>query len=97
MIKVGIIGMGIRGSLYAKTIEYNPFAEVVGIVEADGPRRKDAEKHFNVSAYTDIQKLCEIVDAFSDEADQLQQDFEQLWVEPHRGLGLKDACLYFLI
>lgn len=59
MIKVGIIGMGIRGSLYAKTIEYNPFAEVVGIVEADGPRRKDAEKHFNVSAYTDIQKLCD--------------------------------------
>jgi predicted dehydrogenase len=59
MIKVGIIGMGIRGSMYANTIEYNPFAEVVGIVEADGSRRKDAEKQFKVNAYETMENLCD--------------------------------------
>ena len=43
MIKVGIIGMGIRGNLYAETIKFNPFAEVTAFAEGSPERLKEAE------------------------------------------------------
>lgn len=57
MIKAGIIGMGIRGSLYAQTITWNSYAELVGIAEKDIERRKESIETFKVDGYSDYHEL----------------------------------------
>jgi len=59
MLKVGIIGMGIRGNLYAETIKYNPFAEVAAFAEGHKDRRKEAKSKYRVSAYQDFHKMLQ--------------------------------------
>ena len=59
MIKVGIIGMGIRGNLYAKTIRYNAYAEVVAVAEGNKERLQEATKAFGVPGYTDYNKMLD--------------------------------------
>ncbi len=57
MIKVGIIGMGIRGNLYAKTIKHNAYAEVVAVAEGNKERLNEATKNFGVPGYADYGRM----------------------------------------
>ena len=59
MIKVGIIGMGIRGNLYAQTIKHNPYAEVASVAEKDDGRLKDAAKSLGVKTYSDFKVMLD--------------------------------------
>jgi predicted dehydrogenase len=59
MIKVGIIGMGIRGNLYAETIKYNPFAEVTAFAEGNKARLQEARDKYKGGAYEDFSRMLE--------------------------------------
>jgi predicted dehydrogenase len=59
MIKVGIIGMGIRGNLYAKTIKHNAYAEVVAVAEGNKDRLSEATKTFGVPGYVDYATMLD--------------------------------------
>lgn len=59
MLKIGIIGMGIRGNLYAETIKYNPFAEVAAFAEGNKERRKEAKGKFPGKAYRDFREMLQ--------------------------------------
>ena len=59
MINVGIIGMGIRGNLYAKTIKHNAYAQVVAVAEGNKERLQEATKSFGVPGYADYTKMLE--------------------------------------
>jgi predicted dehydrogenase len=59
MLKVGIIGMGIRGSLYAKTINYNAYAEVTAVAEGNKERLQAAQTEYGVPGYLDYNKMLE--------------------------------------
>ena len=59
MITVGIIGMGIRGNLYATTIKYNAFAEVIAFAESNPERLQAAKDKFSGEAYEDYSRMLE--------------------------------------
>ncbi|MGQ9631727.1 MAG: Gfo/Idh/MocA family protein [bacterium] len=59
MLRVGIIGMGIRGNLFALTVQYNPYAEVSAIAESDELRLKEAMERFKGQGYSDYRKMLE--------------------------------------
>ncbi len=59
MIEVGIIGMGIRGNLYATTIKYNAFAEVIAFAEGNPERLQAAKDKFSGEAYEDYSRMLE--------------------------------------
>ena len=59
MIKVGIIGMGIRGNLYAETIKFNPFAEVTAFAEGSPERLQSAKDKYKVKAYEDYDRMLQ--------------------------------------
>ncbi len=51
MIKFGIIGMGIRGKLFAGTIRQNDYAKVVAVADQNADTLKDVCKTFAVKGY----------------------------------------------
>lgn len=59
MLRVGIIGMGIRGNLYAKTIKFNAYAEVVAVAEGNKERLEQAKKEFGVKGYLDYNEMLD--------------------------------------
>ncbi|MFH1963967.1 MAG: Gfo/Idh/MocA family oxidoreductase [Acidobacteriota bacterium] len=59
MIKVGIIGMGIRGNLYAETIKYNTFAELTAFAEGSPERLQAAKDKYKGAAYEDYDRMLE--------------------------------------
>jgi len=59
MLKVGIIGMGIRGNMYAKTIKYNAYAEVTAVAEGSPQRLKEAAEQFGVKGYDNYNTMLD--------------------------------------
>jgi predicted dehydrogenase len=59
MMKIGIIGMGIRGNLYADTIRYNAFAEVTAFAESDPERLQAARKKHTGAPYDDYSRMLD--------------------------------------
>jgi len=59
MIKTGIIGMGIRGSMFAETIGQNQFAELSAFTEYDDSARDKAEKKYPVPAYKNLRTMMD--------------------------------------
>lgn len=59
MVKVGIIGMGIRGRLYGRAILQNPNAELVGFAEINPRTLKETEEFFKVKGFSDYRELLE--------------------------------------
>lgn len=59
MIKFGIVGMGIRGSLFADTIQLNPYAELTAISDAfEATLNKNIEK-YHVPGYLNVEEMLE--------------------------------------
>lgn len=59
MVKVGIIGMGIRGQLFARALLQNPHAEVVAFCEPNAKRALEVEKAFGVKTYSDLERFLD--------------------------------------
>ena len=56
-LRVGIVGMGIRGTLFGATIEQNGRAKLSAVSELSQAALKMAEKRFNVPCYTDYNEM----------------------------------------
>jgi predicted dehydrogenase len=59
MIRVGIIGMGIRGRLYGRAVLQNPDAELVGFAEINPKALKEAEEFFGIKGVSDYKELLD--------------------------------------
>lgn len=59
MIKFGIVGMGIRGRLYANTIRQNPYAEVTAFSEVNESSHPELQEMYQAKAYRDYRKMME--------------------------------------
>lgn len=59
MIKFGIVGMGIRGKLYANTIGQNPFAEVAAFCEIDESAHQALQETYHAKAYRDYREMID--------------------------------------
>lgn len=77
MIRFGIVGMGIRGKLFANTIKENQFAEVVAVCDSSEGARKSAELVYGVKAYKNYTEMfadCELDAAIIATPDFLHKD-----------------------
>ncbi|MCX6090267.1 MAG: Gfo/Idh/MocA family oxidoreductase [Candidatus Atribacteria bacterium] len=59
MIKVGIVGMGIRGSMFARFASQNPYVELATFSEPDEKRKKQAEQNWKVKGYSSYDEMYE--------------------------------------
>jgi len=59
MIKVGIIGMGIRGNMFAQLLEQNPFSELTVFSETDKNKMVEAQKNWGVPGYESFREMLE--------------------------------------
>ena len=59
MIKVGIVGMGIRGTLFADTLAQNPYAEVVAVSDSNRERLEEKAGQYGVRGYADSGEMIE--------------------------------------
>ena len=57
MINFGIIGMGIRGNLFARFISQNPYAQLVAFSELDNDKNKNAVKRWKVEGYRNYKDM----------------------------------------
>lgn len=62
MIKIGIIGMGIRGTMFANTVNENAFAELAAVAEYNEETLKSAKEKFGVPAYQDFRKMIDEIE-----------------------------------
>lgn len=58
-VKIGIIGMGLMGQMYARLAQENAEAELVAICEKDSVRRKELEQRLAVDGYEDCQTMLD--------------------------------------
>lgn len=59
MIKFGIVGMGIRGKLYANTIGQNPYAKVTSFCEVNEAAHPELQKMYQARAYRDYREMID--------------------------------------
>lgn len=57
MLQIGIIGMGIRGKMYAETIGQNHYAEVKAVSDANAETAMATAKALNVAGYGDYKEM----------------------------------------
>lgn len=57
MVKLGIIGMGIRGKMFTRFAQQNPGAQVVTFSEPDEKRKNQAEKDWKVKGYLSYDEM----------------------------------------
>ncbi|MFB3891973.1 MAG: Gfo/Idh/MocA family protein [Phycisphaerae bacterium] len=57
-IRVGIVGMGIRGRMYAAIAKGLPEVELVGVCDLAAKARRAAAKSLDVGAYASADELC---------------------------------------
>lgn len=62
MIRFGIIGMGIRGKLYANTIGQNPYAKVTAFCEINETAHKELAEKYEARAYSDYREMIDSED-----------------------------------
>lgn len=62
MQKFGIIGMGIRGKMYAGVIGQNPDAEVKAVCDTNEAAAREAAQSFGAEAYTDFREMIDQAD-----------------------------------
>ena len=59
MIKIGIIGMGIRGTMFADTIGQNQYAELAAFTEFNDSTREKISAAYPVPAYKDFKVMID--------------------------------------
>ena len=59
MIRIGIIGMGIRGKLFAQTIAQNDYAEVAAVSDPNAATLKEVTEGFHVKGYERYQDMID--------------------------------------
>lgn len=59
MIKIGIIGMGMRGNFYAKAVKNNAYAELVSLSEKNSRRLEESKDEFGIDGYSDYNQMLE--------------------------------------
>ncbi|MCS7458564.1 Gfo/Idh/MocA family oxidoreductase [Paenibacillus doosanensis] len=59
MIKFGIVGMGIRGSLFADTIRQNPYAELAAVSDAFEETLERNKRKYGVPGYLRVEDMIE--------------------------------------
>ena len=64
-LKVGVIGVGHLGSLHAKMFSEIPSAELVGVMDVDGPRAGSVAGEFNTREFATVEELLKSVQAVS--------------------------------
>ena len=58
-VRVGIVGMGIRGQMYAATCRQLPNAELVGVCDVATVAREAAAEQFATSGFAEAKAMCE--------------------------------------
>jgi len=58
-VRVGIVGMGIRGQMYAATCRQLSNAELVGVCDVADAARAAATEQFEVSGFAEVEAMCE--------------------------------------
>lgn len=61
MIKIGIIGMGIRGTMYANTIAQNPNASLVACTEFNDQMRTDLSQKYQVPFFKEFTDMLDTI------------------------------------
>ena len=59
MLKVGIVGMGIRGQMYAGVLAKNPYAQLASFCEFDRQRLESCKKELGVDGYGDYREMID--------------------------------------
>lgn len=59
MIRFGIIGMGIRGRLYADTLRQEPAAQVVSVCDTSEQALRQAKEAYGAETFSDYRQLIE--------------------------------------
>lgn len=59
MLQIGIIGMGIRGKMYAETIGQNHYAEVKSVSDANAKTVDETAKTFSVNGYNNYMEMID--------------------------------------
>jgi predicted dehydrogenase len=62
VVKIGIIGMGIRGTLFADTILKNPYAELVAVSDSYESTLKRSVDKYGVKGYSASEEMIEQAD-----------------------------------
>ncbi|GGD84673.1 Gfo/Idh/MocA family protein [Paenibacillus nasutitermitis] len=57
MIKFGVVGMGIRGSLFTDTIGQNPYAELAAVADAYEATLTKSKEKYGVPGYLDVEDM----------------------------------------
>mgnify|MGYP001168819335 CR=1 FL=1 len=57
LIKFGIVGMGIRGTLFADTLLQNPYAELAAVSDAFPVALDRSKEKYGVPGYTDVKEM----------------------------------------
>jgi len=58
VLRVAVVGAGIRGSMYGAIARAMDGVDLVGVCEIDAARRRSAEEAFAVPAFTDTGAMC---------------------------------------
>ena len=59
MLKIGIVGMGIRGTLFADTIVQNAYAEIAAVSDSFEQTLQRSIDKYNVAGYADVDEMLE--------------------------------------
>ena len=59
MIRIAIVGMGIRGGLFAQGLRQNPDAELVAVCDANAITREAARVEWGVPGFTDVREMLD--------------------------------------
>jgi len=58
-LRVGIVGMGIRGKMFAATVAQNAYAQLAAVTETAPGALEDAKKAFDVPGYADYSEMID--------------------------------------
>lgn len=58
-VRIGIIGMGIMGNMYARLVNENPESELISLCEIDSTRNNELINRYQVPVYEDEMKMMD--------------------------------------
>jgi predicted dehydrogenase len=58
-MRIAIIGMGIRGQMYARTVQQNPAAVLVGVADINNDTARQAAARYQVPSFSDVEQMLD--------------------------------------